>query len=229
MGFISDQNGPFNDDIISKIGSRTNILWITYVWKFSWELPRVFYNRTSELGTEAEDLENEHLAECRFKPIMIFCALIIGCPILGNIWKRNSNRVAIPPKAVDSHPNAATSGVPSEIGEGELIIPKCTSVFISKMQYPVDLLARRCGNDIVSPCRLGKFDGCSSPLQSIKYIEGLDYIDLCSTCSTQYPNHVKTSKCYIRLCQEAGFLPMVGSEVKIERRTHMAHRVSAQQ
>ena len=94
------------------------------------------------------------------------------------------------------------------------------------MQSPVDFLAPRCVGDVATPCRLEKLDGRTAPIQSIKYIDGVSYIDLCSTCSILYPNHFKTSKCYIPTCHEAGCRSKVGSEVKIERRAHMSQRVS---
>ena len=132
-----------------------------------WGLPEVplgthrgyCYNQTSELRHEAKEWLIEHLVEYLFKPIMVFGSLMIGCPIVREIWQWNSTRVSSPTSNTDSRSNAETSGAPSEIGEYEIPTPKCMSVFISKMQSPVDLLSHRCGNDVGSQCRLGKFDG----------------------------------------------------------------------
>ena len=82
----------------------------------------------------------------------------------------------------DNRHNAATSGVPSEVGAEELVIPKRKSEYNTTLQSPGDLSPSKCGSEMAQSRRLVKFGGCDAPRNCIPYIDGRGYVYLRQSC-----------------------------------------------
>ena len=132
--------------------------------------PEYFHNQAETMREDAKEWTVGHLAEYLSKPIFLFCFLAIGWPMAKRIWRRTykSGRIA-PANSSDSRSNATTSGVPAEVCDDELILPKRKSVFVKKLHSPVDILNPRCANELVrlTPNREVWWIHCSSPLRKI--------------------------------------------------------------
>ena len=61
----------------------------------------------------------------------------------------------------------------------------------------------------------------------MRYLDGKIQLDLLDRRALMYESHSRSVKCYIPQCPEAGFHSQVGSEIKLERLTHMRHRITA--
>ena len=112
--------------------------------------PEYVYSQTAELRHDAKGWAIGNLAQYLFKHVLISRSLIIACAVVKRVWKWNSTHAPVITGNLDSHSSAATHGSPSEVEDDDAPFPKCVSVFISKMQPVVDLLSRRCGNEVVS-------------------------------------------------------------------------------
>ena len=172
----------------------------------------IFIIQRNQFDGGAKEWAIEHLAGYLFKPIHEFCCIIIGRPIVKGIWRwaskpvRNVNH---PVQSYDDKSNPATSGAPSEVGDGDFTIPICKSDFVAKLQSSVDILRPRRSNETAKPTSLMKFDGCASPPRTMRYLNGTAQLDLWDPCSRLYDAHVRSVKCFVRQCREAGFQPHV--------------------
>ena len=130
------------------------------------------------------------------------------------------------PKTLGDKSNPATSGAPSENDDEDFLIHKCKSVFITKLQSPSDLASRRCSDELVKPTSIMKFDGCTSPPHSLRYLNGNARLDLREHCSRLYDSHIRSVKCFAQQCPEAEFRSHVGSGIKLECLAHMRRRIN---
>ena len=126
----------------------------------------------------------------------------------------------------DNRPNAATSGVPSEIGAEDAITPKCRSVSISKLQSPMGFLATRRADEAVKPIRLGEFDGCSVPTPFFLYLNGIAHVDHFGVCSASFPNRVQASNFYARVSMR--LVPNRSSDQNEKQNVWPARNISCQ-
>ena len=162
-----------------------------------------------------------------FKPILIFCCIMIGWPVAKRIWRLAYKPVPdCPVNSPDSRSNASTSGAPSEVGDDEFVIPKCKSAFIAKLQSPVDSLGPRCGNELFLPISIMKFDGCTAPPHAVKYANGVVQIEMRNQRSHLYDANAQSAECFSPHCPEAGFHSRVGHEPKLECLTHTKRRIN---
>ena len=100
---------------------------IGQIWKFSRFRPGVFYNRTEPMRDDAKEWVIGNSAAYLSKPILLFCRLFMGWPIVKGIWRWASKpvpNVGPPLNDMDGWSNPATAGGPSENDDDEFIIPK---------------------------------------------------------------------------------------------------------
>ena len=168
--------------------------------------------------------------EYLFKHILIFRCLVVGWPIVKGIRRLTSNpirNVAPPVQSFDGKSNTATSGAPSEVGDEDFTIPKCKSEFVAKLQYSAEILGPTCTNETAKTRSLMKFDGCTAPPHAMRYLNGATQMGLRDPRSRLYDTRVRSVKCFVPQCPEAGFQSHVGNETKSECLTHMKQRIDA--
>lgn len=129
----------------------------------------------------------------------------------------------------EPRPNAATSGVPSEVGDGSFQLANANRHNFSDNQPDLDLLPTRCRSGDSKSRRLEKFDGRNAPNACILYVNGIAPADLWRQCELRYADQVILSKCHVPDCREAGFSPTIGNGLRTVCLTHMRLRISPQE
>ena len=190
--------------------------------------PAYFYNQTETIRGEAKEWRAEHFSEYFPKPILLFCCLMVGWPLVKQIWRWNYKPDTISShRASDSRSNAANYVAPSEVGDVEFSIPKCKSVSVTKLQSSVDILGHRCSNELVRLIPIMQFDGCTAPPHSVSYVNGHPCLEMCDICADLYNLHVRSAKCFDPECPDADFQSCVGNATQLEFFAHMEKRVNA--